>query len=309
MNVNWTNALRVVGGACVLAALAACGQEKILDQRHVEVVNGKIYEEGANEPFNGKLTNVSGLSTPVLNRIVSQLKTAAHLGLGKHLEHPLQRYFCDVDIRAGLFDGKAICRLPQSEIVMSEIAYVKGSAEGPATLYVPGKSDVLVAATFKDGELDDKLEVSNPSNGKLVLRQKWKVGVPHGKLVQYLPDGSHLIYTNEATDGVKDGIEESFDRQTGKRTGRGEWRSGKPHGNFQQWGADGNLLNDKVYKDGVLVEDRLQAAQPAVAGLNTDSCVDQWTAARRKEVGPDAPISFDQLDEWREWCKAGKAPH
>ena len=309
MNVNWTNALRVVGSACVLAALAGCGQDKILDERHAEVVNGKIYEEGANEPFNGKLTNVSGLSTPVLNRIVSQLKTAAHLGLGKHLEHPLQRYFCDVDIKGGLFDGSAICRLPQSEVVMSEITYVKGTTEGPATLYVPRKSDVLVAATFKDGELDDKLEVSNPDNGKLVLRQEWKVGVLHGKLKQYLPDGSHLIYTGETTDGLKDGVEESFDHQTGKRNGRVEWRAGKPHGDVQQWGADGQLVKDQVYKDGVLMEDRLQTTQPAVAGLNTDVCVDQWTAAHRKEVGPDTPIAFDQLDEWSEWCKAGKVPH
>ncbi len=300
----WTASL------CALLLLAGCGKEEVLDFRHAEVVNGKIYAEGANEPFTGKVTNISGLSTPLLNHVVDQLKTSAYLGMGTHLSPQLQRYLCDVDIKGGVFDGKAICRPPQTEAPMSEITYLNGAAEGSAKLYAPGKSKVLVAATFKAGALDNQLEVTNPDNGKLVLRQGWKAGVLHGKVVQYIPDGSHLIYTSEITDGLKDGVEESFDRQTGKRNGHAEWRAGVPHGKFQQWNAAGNLINDQVIENGVLVSDTLQAKRAKEAGnhsSNTQACVDQRVKDHRREVGEEALITVAQLDEWETMCSPAKA--
>jgi hypothetical protein len=39
-----------------------------------------------------------------------------------------------------------------------------------------------------------------------------------------------------------------------------------------------------------------------------DSCVDQWGAAFHKENGEDAIVISDMLDEWENWCKAGKHP-
>jgi hypothetical protein len=193
---------------------------------------------------------------------------------------------------------------------MSEITYLNGAAEGSAKLYAPGKSKVLVAATFKAGALDNQLEVTNPDNGKLVLHQGWKAGVLHGKVVQYTPDGSHLIYTSEITDGLKDGVEESFDRQTGKRNGHAEWRAGVPHGKFQQWDAAGNLINDQVIENGVLVSDTLQAKRAKEAGnhaSNTQACVDQRVRDHRREVGEEALITVAQLDEWETMCSPAKA--
>jgi len=295
---------------CALLLLAGCGKEEILDFRHAEVVNGKIYAEGANEPFTGKVTNISGLSTPLLNHVVDQLKMSAYLGFGRYLYPQLQRYLCDVDIKGGVFDGKAICRLPQTEAPMSEITYLNGAAEGPAKLYAPGKSNVLVAATFKAGALDNTLEVTNPDNGKLVLRQGWKAGMLHGKVVQYTPDGAHLIYTSEVTDGVRDGVEESFDRETGKRNGYAEWRAGAPHGKRQQWDAGGNLVNDQVIENGILVSDTLQAKRAKEAdnhSSGTQACVDQRVKDHRREVGEDAMINAAQLEEWETMCSPAKA--
>lgn len=37
-------------------------------------------------------------------------------------------------------------------------------------------------------------------------------------------------------------------------------------------------------------------------------CVDAWTKAYRKEVGQDAIVTQDQLDEWHQWCGEGKKP-
>ncbi|WP_369927615.1 toxin-antitoxin system YwqK family antitoxin [Xanthomonas sp. NCPPB 2632] len=50
------------------------------------------------------------------------------------------------------------------------------------------------------------------------------------------------------------------------------------------------------------------ADAPAVADTDpaTGACVDGWVTAFHKEQGADAPIAADQLQEWQEWCKAGK---
>lgn len=39
-----------------------------------------------------------------------------------------------------------------------------------------------------------------------------------------------------------------------------------------------------------------------------DACVDTWIDAHRKEVGEDAMISYDQINEWVVWCKEGRKP-
>ena len=40
-----------------------------------------------------------------------------------------------------------------------------------------------------------------------------------------------------------------------------------------------------------------------------DSCVDDWVNAYRSEPGwEDHPISYDQLQEWEDWCKKGRTP-
>lgn len=41
---------------------------------------------------------------------------------------------------------------------------------------------------------------------------------------------------------------------------------------------------------------------------NSESCIDDWITAYRNEVGEDALVNRDQLDEWDDWCKEGKAP-
>lgn len=38
----------------------------------------------------------------------------------------------------------------------------------------------------------------------------------------------------------------------------------------------------------------------------TDRCVDRWVDAYRKEVGQDTVVTQDQLNEWTQWCQAGK---
>ncbi|MCY1295448.1 hypothetical protein D9M70_447900 [compost metagenome] len=41
---------------------------------------------------------------------------------------------------------------------------------------------------------------------------------------------------------------------------------------------------------------------------NSESCIDSWITAYRNETGEDALVNREQLDEWDDWCKEGKAP-
>ncbi|NPC58473.1 hypothetical protein [Caenimonas soli] len=42
--------------------------------------------------------------------------------------------------------------------------------------------------------------------------------------------------------------------------------------------------------------------------LNVDACVAKYTAAHRKQVGEEALIRADQIEEWATWCRQGKQP-
>lgn len=51
-----------------------------------------------------------------------------------------------------------------------------------------------------------------------------------------------------------------------------------------------------------------KATKKKMTQQQIDACVDKWGNAYRNEVGQDATIRMDMLDEWESWCKAGKQP-
>lgn len=54
---------------------------------------------------------------------------------------------------------------------------------------------------------------------------------------------------------------------------------------------------------------RLNALGPVQAGNSEpENCVDSWISAFREEMGEDAMIVGEQLDEWKGWCSEGKQP-
>jgi antitoxin component YwqK of YwqJK toxin-antitoxin module len=48
------------------------------------------------------------------------------------------------------------------------------------------------------------------------------------------------------------------------------------------------------------------AKTPTASASNQQSCVEAWIGAYRQEAGAQAMINSEQLDEWEDWCKAGK---
>ena len=49
------------------------------------------------------------------------------------------------------------------------------------------------------------------------------------------------------------------------------------------------------------------AAQNAVASKKIDDCVTAWGNAYDRER-PGAIVNYQQLEEWKDWCKKGKTP-
>lgn len=50
----------------------------------------------------------------------------------------------------------------------------------------------------------------------------------------------------------------------------------------------------------------LDAAMSEPSSNDADQCVAQWVDAYRKDVGQNAAVTQDQLDEWTQWCNEGK---
>lgn len=41
---------------------------------------------------------------------------------------------------------------------------------------------------------------------------------------------------------------------------------------------------------------------------SSEGCLDAWIAAYRKEIGDEAMIVSEQIDEWKDWCSEGRLP-
>ncbi|SDY98216.1 hypothetical protein SAMN04515617_1414 [Collimonas sp. OK242] len=91
------------------------------------------------------------------------------------------------------------------------------------------------------------------------------------------------------------------------------FKEGKLDGKSQEFGEDGKVSSEKNYREGVEISLPPSSAsgldiRAHANTLNIESCVDSWIAAHHKEIGEDATITADQLNEWKNWCAQGKIP-
>ncbi|RON63102.1 hypothetical protein [Pseudomonas fluorescens] len=143
------------------------------------------------------------------------------------------------------------------------------------------------------------------------------------KLPYKMQDGSVKVLDARGTVFCKQGIcEYQYQRASGLWDSNGEYA-----GQIQQTQKTpvvllrgyylGNAEDGRIvaYLKGTGPEVGAKAA-PALINISTsssnqadiDNCVDQWGAAFHKENGEDAMVISDMLDEWENWCKAGKHP-
>ena len=318
---------------CV-SLLAGCSGS-VLDFRNAEISNGKIFKEGDNKPFSGKLTDVPDskilMGHPGWGKALNFLGKGALTGSGRGVMGSL----CTAPVSDGYIDGKVQCKLPRSEALMYEFRLVKGMLDGDFRLY-DGSDDkeVVVEAGFVKGALDGRHRIFDPSTHKLryeatykdgavdgeeaeyngstsvkVASRRYNKGKLDGEAVEYAADGKTVVFRGSYVDGKRHGLHEKFDAKTGRKLAEDGYNNGERHGPSRLWSSEGRLLDERYFENGMPVD-----RPPAVAGgagapgAAAQDCVDGWMAAHRKEVGPDAPIRMDQIGEWEEWCKQGKRP-
>lgn len=322
-------------------ALGGCNS-RVLDFRNAEVVNGKVYEKGANTPFSGRVTNMPDntitSSQPGLSVIQTQVITVfgneslryknSNAQFGVFMYNP-----CDVEIREGGVHGDMTCKQPRSGVLRYQMSYKDGLPHGSFTLYdLSAENNKVITATFKNGQIDGKEELFSLKTKKLVSRLEWDKGTligtgeefdentgnlrtrysyQNGKIeggvIVYAPDGKQTIRKMTFAAGLKNGLEEQFDAQTSKLLLSTMWAHGKLNGPFKQWDIAGKLIADEVYENGVAVnKNTASSSVPSGSGLR--NCEDRWMAAFRKEQGEETIISAGQIEEWSAWCVAGKTP-
>ncbi|QND83275.1 YwqK superfamily antitoxin [Chromobacterium vaccinii] len=320
----------------IAASLAGCSG-RVLEFRNAEVVNGKIYKSGANEPFSGKVTNVPAAQIfRGLDGISAFLSTAKNV-LGSPLD---VSSLCTVEIQDGILDGKAECQQPNSSNLVMQLNFSQGLLDGNFKTFTPADPDQpVINATFNKGRANGKLEIFSPQTHKLIYHVNWENGslvgteegfdantgnliardqIENGKLqgeqIRYAPDGKRVIYRVKYVDGLKEGVEEAYDADSGKPTLRAEWTSGALNGTYQTW-KDGVLDQDGKYEHGTEIQlstayDRERAKETAQPSDALNACQEAWVAAFRKASpnGDFALINQDQLAEWQQQCKQGKSP-
>ena len=310
-------------------ALAGCGQE-VLDFRNAEVSQGKLYKEGANKPFSGKVTNVPYAQMPKdawMEMFVVVATTTEEKQLGQYLG----KLLCDAEFDQGVLDGDTVCTLRGSDAPFMTLSYEQGSLEGAmkVTSYKV-KGVTLAEAVYKSNVLEGELIVNHPETGQRVSTSHWRAGKPHGLLENYSVKTGKLVFKAKYVDGLFDGEVLSYRSDGEQLLNKTHYVAGKRHGQEEDYSLEGQLTKRVQWEDGRMAELELwnekgqrvdysgrvlsqanESSSDQPAGQTTSAgsltgCVDGWTAAFRKENGEDALVTMDQLGEWEAWCREGK---
>jgi antitoxin component YwqK of YwqJK toxin-antitoxin module len=301
--------------AITLAAtlLAGCKGD-VLDYRNAQVINGKVYAGNADEPFSGRLTNLPEstllLASPGFFKVANLID-----GVQKNFNGRVPAALCDVDIKAGHLDGKAVCKLPDSGIVRYEMTFKNGILEGEFLAYAPTQNnDRISTVRFEDGLANGEQKIQNIVTRNVVAILHWQQGVKVGVQQDFDPATGNLIdesrtddegkadgevfaktpdgvvyYKAQYSHGKKDGVEETFDKATGKPISRTEWKDGKQEGSAKEWDVDGRPKKDAVYGDGALIHEDPQVAADRFAQDAYRRCME--TAKLGTVVRNGKPVS------------------
>ncbi|WP_230954819.1 toxin-antitoxin system YwqK family antitoxin [Burkholderia gladioli] len=305
-------ALVAVAIAAVL--LAGCKGE-VLDYRNAQMVNGKVYDGSANEPFSGKLTNVPDRSLLIEQagfQLAGKLASIALVDSLPASERNAQSFLgrssaeillsgavCDVQIDGGVPDGSAVCKAPQSDLVRIETSFKHGALNGPLKLSGGQNEGPLLQATFNNGQLDGTEKVYSWTDHKLIHTFPWNNGVASGTEEAFDPNTGAVVKRATFVDGKYEGEVVHYAPDGKQVTLRATYVNGKLNGPYKEWDAGGSLIADKTYSSGVEV---------GADGSDVGACVNEWDDAYRVVPGrPAFPPAELQL-QWKISCRAGKHP-
>ncbi|VCN33738.1 toxin-antitoxin system YwqK family antitoxin [Burkholderia pseudomallei] len=305
-------ALVAVAIAAVL--LAGCKRE-VLDYRNAQMVNGKVYDGSANEPFSGKLTNVpdrsllieqagyqltAKLASIALADSVPATERNAQSFLGRSgAETLLSGAACDVQIDGGLPDGPAVCKAPQSEVVRIETSFKHGTLDGSFKLFGGQSDGTLLEVTFSNGQPNGTENVYSWTDHKLIHSFPWNNGIAAGTEEAFDPNTGALVKRATFVDGKYEGEVVHYSPDGKQIILKSTYTNGKLNGAYKEWDAAGTLVADKTYADGVEV---------GADGSDVSACVSEWDDAYRAVPGRPAFPPAELEQQWETSCRAGKRP-
>lgn len=305
-------ALVAVAIAAVL--LAGCKGE-VLDYRNAQMVNGKVYDGSANEPFSGKLTNVPDrsllieqagfqltgkLASIAIASSVPAAESNAQSFLGRSgAETLLSGAVCDVQINGGVPDGPAVCKAPQSEVVRIETSFKHGALDGSFKLSGGQSDGPLLEVTFSNGQPDGTEKVYSWTDHKLIHAFPWNKGIAAGTEEAFDPNTGALVKRAIFVDGKYEGEVVHYAPDGKQVTLRATYVNGKLNGPYKEWDAGGSLIADKTYSNG---------AEVGSDGSDVGLCVNEWDDAYRAVPGRSAFPPTELEQQWKESCRAGRHP-
>nr|WP_239645799.1 hypothetical protein [Burkholderia pseudomallei] len=305
-------ALVAVAIAAVL--LAGCKRE-VLDYRNAQMVNGKVYDGSANEPFSGKLTNVPDRSLLIEQagfQLAGKLASIALVDSLPASERNAQSFLgrsgaeillsgavCDVQIEGGVPDGSAVCKAPQSDVVRIETSFKHGALDGPLKLSGGQSDGPLLEATFNKGQLDGTEKVYSWTDHKLIHTFPWNNGVASGAEEAFDPNTGAVVKRARFVDGKYEGEVVHYAPDGKQVTLRATYTNGKLNGPYKEWDTSGTLTVDRTYSNGVEV---------GADGADVGSCVNEWDDAYRAVPGRPAFPAPELKQQWEASCRIGEHP-
>lgn len=218
--------MKYVSVVAVALLLAGCSKP-VLDWRNADLSNGKIFESGANEPFDGLVTGVphSQIEQHLgpLRRILQNLDTNQPTKMTMLLGN--LDYICDVDVEEGLVGSSFICRYPRSEVVAYEGHRTNGGLDGE-TVFHTRKGTPGVLLTMKDGKVNGPIRIYYADNPKQVSYEATAVNSAlEGEARSYYPSGKVKV-KSVFKGSVPEGLWEAYWEETGTVSERMLYRGG-----------------------------------------------------------------------------------
>lgn len=215
--------------AAMLAALLLGGCSKpVLDWRNAELSNGKIYESGSNEPFDGRVTGVPhkqlepllGSLRTILQNLNTNQTTSMTALLG-NLD-----YVCDVEVDEGLVGGQYTCRYPQSQVVAYEGKRTDGGLDGETVFHTKTGSPGVIL-TMQNGRVEGPIKIYFAEKpGQLSYQATAVNNGLEGEAISYYLNGQVKVKAN-FKGSVPVGLWEAYWEENGAVSERGLYEGGK----------------------------------------------------------------------------------
>lgn len=206
--------------------------------------------------------------------------------------------------------------------------YLNGQLHGQQLTYSitnSGKQYTHIENNFQNGKQDGifKRYISIPNtdtiqqdleilykNGDTVsgwFRQHSKVDgrlIQEIKLIRAPNDEGKGFYDDYPGTLVPDGLIKKYNALLDTTTGEELWVNGVKVDRAVQT-QESQEASTHIREEETPREEYLADSTQA---FSSEGCLDAWISAYRKEIGDEAVIVSEQIDEWEDWCSEGKLP-